>query len=91
MMDVCFFRIFRAKARRTFKQNRRASWRNFVSKLNCHTPMNKVWNMVQKIKGKNNKTNVLHLKDGQCHAPYPTIFSIHLTKTGDCIPPNSLI
>jgi hypothetical protein len=35
-----------------------------VSKLNCHTPMNKVWNMVQKIKGKNNKTNVHHLKDG---------------------------
>jgi hypothetical protein len=43
--------IFRAKARRTLKQNRRTSWRNFVSKLNCHTPMNKVWNMVQKIKG----------------------------------------
>jgi hypothetical protein len=31
------FRIFRAKARRTLKQNRRTSWRNFVSKLNCHT------------------------------------------------------
>ena len=26
--------------------------------------MNKVWNMVQIIKGKNNKTNVHHLKDG---------------------------
>jgi potassium voltage-gated channel Eag-related subfamily H protein 8 len=26
--------------------------------------MNKVWNMVQKIKGKNNKTNVHYLKDG---------------------------
>ena len=47
------------------KQNRRTSWRNFVSKLNFHTPMNKVWNMVQTIKGKNNKTNVHHLKDGQ--------------------------
>ena len=56
------FRIFRA--RRTLKQNRRTSWRNFVSKLNCHTPMNRLWNMVQKIKGKNNKTNVHHLKDG---------------------------
>jgi bisphosphoglycerate-independent phosphoglycerate mutase (AlkP superfamily) len=58
------FRIFRAKARRTLKQNLRTSWRNFVSKLNCHTPMDKVWNMVQKIKGKNNKTNIHHLKDG---------------------------
>jgi hypothetical protein len=42
------FRIFRAKARRILKRNRRTSWANFVSKLNCHTPMNKVWNMVQK-------------------------------------------
>jgi hypothetical protein len=59
------FRIFREKARRTLKQNRCTSCRNFVSKLNCHTPMNKVWNMVQKIKDKNNKTNVHHLKDGR--------------------------
>ena len=27
--------------------------------------MNKVWNMVKKIKDKNNKTNVHHLKDGR--------------------------
>jgi hypothetical protein len=52
--------IFRAKARRTVKQNRLTFWRNFVSKLNCHTPMNKVWNMIPKINGKNNKTNVHH-------------------------------
>ena len=26
--------------------------------------MNNVWNMIQKIKGKNNKTNVHHLKNG---------------------------
>jgi len=50
------FRFFRAKARRTLKQNRRTSWRNFVSKLNCHTPMNNVWNMVIKNNGKNSKT-----------------------------------
>ena len=58
-------RIFRAKARRTLTQNRRTSWCNFVSKLNCHKSMNKVWHMVQNIKGKNSKTNVHHLKDGQ--------------------------
>ena len=56
-------RIVRAKARRTLKQNRCTSWRNFVSKLNSHISMNKVWNMVQNIKGKNNKANVYHLKD----------------------------
>ena len=27
--------------------------------------MDKVWNMVQKMKGKNSKTNVHHIKDGQ--------------------------
>jgi len=57
------FRIF--KARRTLTQNGRTSWPNFVSKLNWHTPKNKVWNIVQRIKGKHNKTNVHHLKDGQ--------------------------
>ena len=56
------FRILREKARRTVKQNRRTSWCKFVSKLNCHTPMTKVWNMMQKIKGKNIKTNVHHWK-----------------------------
>jgi hypothetical protein len=40
--NCSYMAIFRAKARRTLKQNRRTSWRNFVSKLNCHTPMNKV-------------------------------------------------
>jgi hypothetical protein len=61
--NLCNIRLFRAKARRTLKQNRRTSCSNFVSKLNCHTTMNNVWNMVQKIKGKNNTTNVHHLKD----------------------------
>jgi hypothetical protein len=59
------FRIFRAKARRTMKQNRRTSWRYFVSKLNCHTPMNKVWNMVLKLKVAYSKTHIRHLIDGQ--------------------------
>ena len=58
------FRIFRAKARRTFKQARRTSWRNFVSGIKSHTPMNKVWNFIQKIKGKNSKSSVKHLKVG---------------------------
>jgi hypothetical protein len=61
--NLCNFGIFLAKARRTLKQNRRTSWRNFVSKSNCHTPMNKVWNMLQKNKGKNSKKNVHHIKD----------------------------
>jgi len=31
---------------------------NFVSKLNCHTPMNTIWNMIQRIKGKNRKKGI---------------------------------
>ena len=58
------FRIFRAKARRTCKQARRTSWRNFVSGLKSNKPMNKVWNFIQKIKGKNSKSSVKHLKTG---------------------------
>ena len=54
------FRICRAKARRTLKTKWRTSWCSFVSTLNCHTSMNKVWNPIQK-----SKANVDHLKDGQ--------------------------
>ena len=60
-------RIFRAKARRTIKEIKRTSWREFVSKLTPRTPIRKVWNMLQKIKGKNTKSGVKHLKtnDGE--------------------------
>ncbi len=46
------FKILNAKSRRTFKQNKRQSWKNYVSKINSRTSMSKVWNMAQKIKGK---------------------------------------
>ena len=45
-------RIARAKARRTVKSKRKEYWRNFVSKLNNRTPISKVWNMINKIRGK---------------------------------------
>ena len=57
-------KISRAKARRTFKQSKRSSWRSFVSNINSRTPMSKVWNMIRKIKGKGSKTSIKHLKDG---------------------------
>lgn len=58
------FRVFRAKARRTCRQARRTSWKKFVSEITSRTPMTKVWNMIQKIKGKNSKATVKHLKNG---------------------------
>ena len=46
------FRVLRAKARRTIKNNKRKSWRQYVSKLNSRASLKKTWNMVRKIKGK---------------------------------------
>ena len=61
--NLSLFRINRAKARRRIKELRRTSWREFVSKLSSRTPMHKVWNMIQKLKGKHTKSNIKHLKN----------------------------
>ena len=55
------FRIHRAKARRTIKQKKRASWKQFVSSINNRTPMNKIWNMINRIKGRKISATVKHL------------------------------
>ena len=55
------FRIHRAKARRTIKRKKRASWKHFVSSINNRTPMNKIWNMINRIKGRKNSATVKHL------------------------------
>ena len=59
--NLSSFRIFRAKARRTIKRKKRASWKQFVSSINHRTPMNKVWNMINRIKGRANSSTVKHL------------------------------
>ena len=68
-------RILRARARRSIKQFRRTSWREFVSKLTTRTPMRKVWNMIQKLKGKTSKSGVKHLltTDGDLLTTKPEI------------------
>ena len=58
------FRIHRAKARRTIKQKKRTSWKQFVSSINNRTPMNKIWNMINRIKGRSNTCTVKHLSVG---------------------------
>ena len=55
------FRLHRAKARRTIKSKKRASWRQFVSSINHRTPMNKIWNMINRIKGRKSSATVKHL------------------------------
>ena len=57
-----YFRIFRAKARRTIRESKRKSWKQYVSRLNSRTSIKKVWDMVRKIQGKGKSTSVNHLK-----------------------------
>ena len=58
------FKIARAKARRTIKRSKRASWRQYVSKLNSRSSVKKTWDMIRKISGKNSSLNVGHLNIG---------------------------
>ena len=48
------YHVFRAKARRTIRDSKRKSWKQYVSKLNSRTSIKKVWDMVRKIQGKGN-------------------------------------
>ena len=56
------FRKAYARARRVMKESMRNSWRQYVSKLNNRTPINKAWDMVRKIMGKNQQQSIKHLK-----------------------------
>ena len=59
------YKLFRAKARRTFKQNKKRSWRDHVSQLNSSSSIKKTWDMIRKISGKGVRSAVSHLiKDG---------------------------
>ena len=58
------FKIARAKARRTIKQSKRASWRQYVSRLNSRSSVKKTWDMIRKINGKNSSFNIGHLNVG---------------------------
>ena len=51
----------RAKARRTIKDAKQTSWREYVSKINASTKPKKVWDMVNKISGKNHKPPLKHI------------------------------
>ena len=61
LVNLNNFRIARAKARRTINQSKR---KDYVSNLNIHTPINKVWNAIRKIKGKGTTEKYKHPKLG---------------------------
>ena len=50
-----------AKARRTIRQAKRQSWRDYVSRLNTRTSVKQTWDMVQKISGKFSSPPVKYL------------------------------
>ena len=56
------FRIARAKARRACRVNKRASWQQYVSRLNSRTTLKSTWDMVRRINSKYKPNNVSHLK-----------------------------
>ena len=55
-------KLARAKARRTIKDAKSTSWRQYVNKLNSSTPIKKVWDMIRKVGGKNKKSECVHIK-----------------------------
>jgi len=58
------YRIEKAKTRKVIKENKRTSWKHYVSKLNPRTSSKKVWNMIRKISGKTIRTPLSHLAKG---------------------------
>ncbi|MCG8430697.1 MAG: endonuclease/exonuclease/phosphatase family protein [Candidatus Omnitrophica bacterium] len=57
------FKQERAKTRRTIREQKRLSWRGYISKINTKTPLRKVWKMIKKIKGKDASSGRYHLKN----------------------------
>ena len=60
-------RIWRAKTRRVVRQNKRKSWRKYVSNLTTRVKAKRVWEMVKKISGKNSKQSIDHMVSSDGH------------------------
>ena len=65
-------KLARAKARRTIKDAKRSSWRQYVNKFNSRTPVKKVWDMLRKVSGKNKKSKCVHIKSSNGNMCYST-------------------
>ena len=74
--NLSSFRIFRAKARRTIKHKKKDSWKQFVSSINHRTPMTKVWNMINRIKGRANSSTVKHLNRSRSYLYMAMVFKL---------------
>ena len=61
-MNLSKLRVYRAKARRTIRQNKRDRWKSYVSRMTSQTPMKKIWQMIRRISGKADPAAISHLK-----------------------------
>ena len=79
------FRRSQAQARRLFKQKKRQSWAEYVSKLSTNTPIKHVWDRVRKISGKNicPPKQYLNGKDGAAITNPKDIANEHATAFTD--------
>ena len=55
------YRLDYARARRIIRQNMKNTWKEYVSKLNSRTPINKAWDMIRKISGKSKFSGIKHI------------------------------
>ena len=56
------FRVARAKPGRACRENKRATWQQYVSRPNSRTTLKSTWDMVRRISGKYKANNVSHIK-----------------------------
>ena len=56
-------RLIQARTKKSFKQKKSDSWKNYVSSVNVNTSSKKAWAMIRKITGKNVASPMYHLID----------------------------
>ena len=55
-------KVARAKSRRACRENKRASWQQYASRLNSRATLKSTWDVVRRISGKYKANTVSHLK-----------------------------
>ena len=51
-IDFINFKRLKAKARQTYRQAQKDSWKQYVTKINSETSISKIWKRVNKLRGK---------------------------------------
>lgn len=69
--DHITFKRYRAIARKTLIRVRKESLRNFISSINCNTPISKIWKKIKKFHGKYRRSNPPIIKNNNRDASSP--------------------